>query len=42
MTSESAAMSSVLTSAGMSETLVEVYSHSNRLGVRYGTPLTRM
>ena len=34
MSSESPAMTSVLTSAGMSETFVESYSHSNRLGVR--------
>jgi len=42
MSSERAAISSVFTSAGMSETFVELYSHSNRLGVRYGTPFTRM
>ena len=28
--------------AGMSETLSDVYVHSNRLGVRYGTPLIRI
>ena len=37
-----AAMTSVFTSAGMRETLSELYSHSNRLGVRYGTPFARM
>ena len=42
MSSERAAISSVFTSAGMSETFVELYSHSNRLGVRYGAPFTRM
>ena len=34
MSSASAAMCSVFTSAGISYTLSEVYSHSNRLGVR--------
>ena len=42
MSRERAAISSGVTSAGMSETFVELYSHSNRLGVRYGTPFTRM
>ena len=42
MTSEKAVISSVLMRAGIRETLVLLYSHAKRDGLRLGIPLTRM
>ena len=42
MTREKAVMSMVLMRAGMRETFSELYSHSNREGLRLGMPMTRM
>ena len=42
MSSDSAVMMTVLTSAGMSETFSLLYSHAKRLGLMCGTPLTRI
>lgn len=39
MSSDSAVMMTVLTSAGMSETFSLLYSHAKRLGLMCGTPL---
>ena len=42
MRSASNAMSRVFTSAGISETLLELYSHSNSDGLSSGMPITQM